>query len=80
LRALPQVRADLAPGGRVRLVVLGEFYEDRARTAEAIRRLALEDAVELHDRYAPNEEVALYWPRTWSSCLSLGHPWIVQIA
>jgi D-inositol-3-phosphate glycosyltransferase len=59
LRALPAIRERLGAG--VRLMILGEFYEEREETGRLIRELALEDAVILRDQYVPNEKVGLYF-------------------
>jgi glycosyltransferase involved in cell wall biosynthesis len=56
--ALPGIRDRL---GRVILLVAGEFWEDKQSYCEMIEQLALTDSVVLHDRYIPNEEVALYF-------------------
>jgi len=50
-----------AQGKRVMLVVAGEFWSGKRRYQDSIARLRLEDAVVMHDRYIPNEEVALYF-------------------
>lgn len=44
-----------------RLLVVGEFYEDRGPYEERIRKLGLEDRVSLVDRYVSDEEVADYF-------------------
>jgi len=53
--ALARARAD------VTLVVAGEFYEDRRSYDDLVRTLGLENAVRIHDRYIPNEEVETYF-------------------
>ena len=53
LRALSLVREHLP----VRLLVVGEFYQDRRPYDLLIQELHLEDAVHMVDRYLPNEEV-----------------------
>lgn len=58
LAALPRVRKRL---GRVRLVVAGEFWEEKRPYLEIIDRLEIHDSVMIVDRYIPNEEVALYF-------------------
>ena len=45
----------------ITLVVAGEFYEERKPYDELVRRLGLEDAVRIHDRYIPNEDVEMYF-------------------
>jgi glycosyltransferase involved in cell wall biosynthesis len=54
LEALPEVRACL---GKVILLVAGEFWEDKRPYLELVERLGIGDAVRIHDRYIPNEEV-----------------------
>lgn len=46
---------------RLRLVVAGEFYEPRQPYEEMVRRLGVSERIVLHDRYIPNEEVALHF-------------------
>ncbi len=58
IEALPAVRAQFS---EVRLLVVGEFWEDRRNYERQIRALDLEQNVQLVDRYVPNEEVALYF-------------------
>lgn len=41
----------------VTLIVAGEFYEDRAPYEARVHELGLADAVHIHDRYIPNEDV-----------------------
>ncbi len=43
---------------RQKLLVVGEFYEDRAPYDAMIRELGLAERVTVEDRYVPNEEVA----------------------
>jgi glycosyltransferase involved in cell wall biosynthesis len=57
LRALAQARAQVP----VTLVVAGEFYESRKPYDDLIRELGLADAVRIHDRYIPNEDVEAYF-------------------
>lgn len=45
----------------VKLLVVGEFWEDRKSYQQMIRKLALDEHVIVEDRYVPNEEVALYF-------------------
>ena len=57
LQALPQVLAHFP----VRLLVVGEFWEDEQVYREQIERLGLNEAVVLVNRYVPNEEVGIYF-------------------
>lgn len=43
------------------LLIVGEFYEERAPYDEQIRRLGIKDSVLVEDRYVPNEDVELYF-------------------
>jgi glycosyltransferase involved in cell wall biosynthesis len=56
LRAMPAIRERTG----ARLVVLGEFYEDRAPYDRLVRELGLEDAVTMRGDYVANEEVSVY--------------------
>jgi glycosyltransferase involved in cell wall biosynthesis len=57
LRAVALARQRVA----LRLVVAGEFYQERAPYERLIRDLGLEAAVRLDDRYIPNEVVETYF-------------------
>jgi glycosyltransferase involved in cell wall biosynthesis len=62
LKVLLEAFAALAPKGIAdRLLVVGEFYEDRSGYEEKIRELGLRDRVTLVDRYVSDEEVAVYF-------------------
>jgi glycosyltransferase involved in cell wall biosynthesis len=56
LRAMPAIRARTG----ARLVVLGEFYEDRAPYDRLVERLGIADAVTMRGDYVANEEVGVY--------------------
>ena len=45
----------------LRLVIAGEFWEDKAAYLARIRQLGLEAITHIDDRYIPNEEVGLYF-------------------
>ncbi len=45
----------------IKLLVAGEFYEDKTIYEELMRKHQLEDAVILHSRFIPNEEVRYYF-------------------
>lgn len=51
----------LLKGGAYRLVVAGEFYEDREPYIELIRKYGLESSVTLHDRFIKDDEVAYFF-------------------
>ncbi len=57
LQALPQVLAHLP----VRLLVVGEFWEDEQVYYDLIERLGLQETVVLVNRYVPNEELGPYF-------------------
>jgi glycosyltransferase involved in cell wall biosynthesis len=57
IRAMPEI-LDHFP---VRLLVCGEFYEERAETMRLIERLDVGSAVTVYDRFIPNEEVQLFF-------------------
>ena len=58
LLAMPEIRTRLGP---VRLVIAGEFWEERAAYQAIIEQLDISDAVLIEDRYIPNEVVATYF-------------------
>jgi len=45
----------------VNLLVAGEYYEDSAPYDEIIARKQLENRIELHTKFIPNDEVRLYF-------------------
>ena len=57
LRAMPEIKNRIG----ARLIVVGEFYEDKEPYIREVRELAIEDSVEFVDRYVPNEEVEKYF-------------------
>lgn len=57
LKALPAVRQQLP----VRLLVVGEFWEDARPYHDLVRQLGLSDAVQFYSEYVPNEELAVYF-------------------
>ncbi len=58
LAALPAV---LAAHPATRLLVAGDFWGQYETVARRVAELGLQDAVTLHNRYIPNEEVATYF-------------------
>ena len=58
LTVLPQVRTCL---GEVLLLVVGEFWEDKAPYLAMIEALHIADSVIIEDRYVPNEDVPRYF-------------------
>jgi glycosyltransferase involved in cell wall biosynthesis len=57
LKALPAAREQLP----VRLLVVGEFWEDERAYRELVRQLGLEEAVQFYSEYIPNDQVTLYF-------------------
>lgn len=57
LKALPVVRQQLP----VRLLVVGEFWEDARPYHDLVRQLGLSDAVQFYSEYVPNEKLAVYF-------------------
>lgn len=57
LQALPEVLRELP----VRLLVVGEFWEDERNYQELVAALGLQERVTLLNRYVPNEEVGLFF-------------------
>jgi glycosyltransferase involved in cell wall biosynthesis len=45
----------------IRLLVAGEFYDEKQKYLHLVRQLQMEDRVILHDRFIPNEEVKNYF-------------------
>jgi len=45
----------------LRLLVAGEFYDDKSRYVAQIERLGLEQTVTLLDEYIPNDQVGVYY-------------------
>lgn len=58
VRALPRITERVDP---FRLLVVGEFWEDRTPYESEIEGAGLSDRVTIVDRYIPNEEVATYF-------------------
>lgn len=58
IEALPAVRQVMP---ELRLVMAGEFWQDKASHLARIRQLQLDEIVQVDDRYIPNKEVGLYF-------------------
>lgn len=58
LAALPRIREDM---GQVRLLVAGEFWDDKQPYLDTIQQLDIDGSVVIDDRYIPNEEAGLYF-------------------
>jgi glycosyltransferase involved in cell wall biosynthesis len=58
LDALSLIRAELTG---VRLLIVGEFWEDKSLYLDRIQRLGIDQCVAIVDRYVPNEELAVYF-------------------
>jgi len=61
LHVLLQAMPDLLTHIPVRLLVVGEFYDDEQSYRDQVRALGLEHAVTLHADYVPNEQVGEYF-------------------
>jgi glycosyltransferase involved in cell wall biosynthesis len=79
LEAMPQILKNIP----LKLLIVGEFYEDEETYRKEIQRLGLADHVIVHSQYILNDEVALYF----SACdvvvlpyISATQSGIVQIA
>jgi len=57
IRAMPEVLRSV----QAKLLIVGEFWEDKEPYLRAIEELGLQRDVEVVDRYVPNEEVGLYF-------------------
>lgn len=57
IRAMPQVLQNV----QVKLLIVGEFWEDKEPYLKTIEELGLQGNIEVIDRYVPNEEVGLYF-------------------
>jgi glycosyltransferase involved in cell wall biosynthesis len=57
LEAMPQILKQIS----VKLLVVGEFYEDEEVYRRKIRDFGLTDHVTVYSQYIPNEDVALYF-------------------
>ncbi len=58
LEAMPAIRTEFAD---VRLLVVGEFWQDKQTYLDQIERLDIARNVVVVDRYVPNEEVPVYF-------------------
>jgi glycosyltransferase involved in cell wall biosynthesis len=57
IRAMPKVLRSV----QVKLLIVGEFWEDKESYLKAIEELGLQGNIKVIDRYVPNEEVGLYF-------------------
>jgi len=57
IEALPEILKQL----KIKLLVAGEFYEDKEKYVTQIQRLSVQNSVLIFDDYIPNEEVGLYF-------------------
>lgn len=58
LAALPSIRRQLPD---VKLLIAGEFWDDKRAYQETLQQLRIADAVSIDDRYIPDDEVSLYF-------------------
>jgi glycosyltransferase involved in cell wall biosynthesis len=68
LEAMPQILRHMP----VRLLIVGEFYDDEEAYKKEIQKLGLADHVTVNSQYIPNDEVALYF----SACDAVVLPYI----
>ncbi|MDZ7402006.1 MAG: glycosyltransferase [candidate division KSB1 bacterium] len=57
VEALPIIREQMP----IKLLVAGEFYDDKTKYLRQIEQLGLQNSVQIFDDYIPNEEVGLYF-------------------
>lgn len=57
IKALPMILKEVD----VKLLVVGEFWDNKQKYIDEIKRLKVEDSVIIIDKYIPNEEVELYF-------------------
>jgi glycosyltransferase involved in cell wall biosynthesis len=57
IKALPMILARQ----KVRLLIVGEFWEDKGAYLRLIREMGVEGAVTVVDRYVPNEDISTYF-------------------
>ena len=57
IEALPLILARL----KVRLLIVGEFWQDKKRCLQLIRKMGVEQHVTIIDRYVPNEDMPGYF-------------------
>ncbi len=57
IEAFAKVRGKL----KARLLIVGEFYDDKKKYTELIEKLGLTDSVTIVDEYVPNEAVSQYY-------------------
>jgi glycosyltransferase involved in cell wall biosynthesis len=68
LEAMPQILKQMP----LKLLVVGEFYDDEEAYKKEIQKLGLADHVTVNSQYIPNDEVALYF----SACDAVVLPYI----
>ena len=57
LDAMPRILKKIS----ARLLIAGEFYEDEEKYRNIIRKLGLEEHIQLYSDYIPNEEISTYF-------------------
>jgi len=58
IRAMPSIIKKMP---EIKLLVIGEWWENKQEYAEEIQRLGIEKSVFILDKYAPNEDLPLYF-------------------
>ena len=70
LAAMPAIRSELAD---VRLLIAGEFWEDKRLYLERVAQLGIGTSVTVIDRYIPNEELPTYFAAADVAVLPYDH-------
>jgi D-inositol-3-phosphate glycosyltransferase len=70
LAAMPAIRSELAD---VRLLIAGEFWEDKKIYLQQIAQLGISARVTIVDRYIPNEELPAYFAAADVAVLPYDH-------
>jgi len=70
LEAVPAIRSELAD---VRLLVVGEFWQDKQSYLEQIERLGIGQSVTIVDQYVSNEEMPVYFAASDVAVLPYTH-------
>ena len=58
IRALPLVKKEYPD---IKLLIAGEFFDDRIKYLKEIEKLKLQDSINIYDHYIPDEEVGAFF-------------------
>jgi glycosyltransferase involved in cell wall biosynthesis len=62
IEAMATVRQSLRiSSAPAKLLIVGEFWEDERPYRDLVRQLGLQDTVQVHNTYVPNEQMAVYF-------------------